>query len=232
MHLGPFDATRSPSLRLGPVHLVRAIAIVAVVVALASVTEDASSARPHRKCAVPGARVVAANSRGRILVVRTAPSPAGMSLDVFACRERQGRAFRVDRCVADFCSTTPPSVNRCYAVFGAHSEDRGDDPGNHLVRVNLCTGRHTRVEAPPGTPRAIRISSALVATNGDLAWIWEVLHRESPDVARLTYQVVQQVGTKQTVLDQSNAIDPTSLALAGRRLYWTSGGAAATAILG
>lgn len=154
-----------------------------------------------------------------------------MSIDVFGCSERRGRPFRVNQCVADFCSTTAFRVNRCYAVFASHLENRDSDNEDYLVRVNLCTRRAKRVIAPSATP-PLGISAPIVAGNGDMAWIWRVLRRDASNALRPTYQVVEAVGGKQTVLDESPQIDPSSLALAGRRLYWTSGGVAATAVLG
>lgn len=68
-----------------------------------------------------------------------------------------------------------------------------------------------------------------LATGGSIAYLSEEYQEFDSDPPMFTVAKVEADG--ETTLDSGTDIDPTSLALAGHRVYWTRGGVAHSAAI-
>ena len=96
---------------------------------------------------------------------------------------------------------------------------------NTIVRVDLTGSQSfTRIDASAVGPMV------LTAT-GAVGWVSFVYSRDDRGVISFTKEIRKVDAAGQTVLDQGDGIEPSSLALGGSTLYWTDAGQARWVLL-
>lgn len=115
-----------------------------------------------------------------------------------------------------------------------------EGPGKNLVVVSDLQDGHVLHRVPTGvsTKPSLhthvgigRTTGIVVKSDGAVAWIVATGEELPNGEERGTFQVHAVDRSGNRVLAAGGNIDPSSLALAGSRLYWTQGGVPASAVL-
>jgi hypothetical protein len=210
--------------------LIAALLLVPAPLALAA-SGDRPSPYPIDRCAANGGRTLLASRTVRLYVVTTKLGnrylrscwiPTGRTSDLGARRTEvelriAGRYMAYASYDFDRKQPTEPGVWLSVAVRDVKRDRcirgmQANPPDNDMtVRYD---------DAHPG------VTDLELTSQGALAWI--VSGRPNRD----DYFYVQKADESgRAVLDEGTAIDPGSLAISGRRIYWLNGGAPRTALL-
>jgi hypothetical protein len=182
-------------------------AAVCVAAMLGGGTPLASA--PHHRCALDGT-VITANP---VAVVYR--QGAADSYDVFACVQRTGESRKLGAFdVTDGGVFGFKLGGKYVAYITSQCSHAADCVGRPHVR-DLTTGKVRNASRTPDEGADVR---PLARPSGAMAWIRLRPHSSINEVRTLD-------STGERVLDASSAIPPTSLALAGRTLYWLHGDA-------
>jgi hypothetical protein len=154
-------------------------------------------------CVVPGGRTIAS---GRVAKLISVPTPGGFAL--FACIRRSGRKIALDEGVSD-----ARLAGRWVAWQRART-----DRGWRIAVHDLRTGRERLVVGH------VAEQSLQLTTRGSVAWAQEL------DASPATPLYANEPGSGGRLLDDG-AVDAKSVALAGRRVTWLSGGERRTALV-
>jgi hypothetical protein len=148
----------------------------------------------------------------------------------YACHLRVGRNFRLSNHDDPNGDTTvvPKALTGRYAGYAVtHCPGPGGEDCISRVFVrDTRNGKTLRsARAYVGATNDFFTDSLVLAPNGDVAWIAE---SDDPSEA---FEVRAATAGGTTQLDAGPEVDPDSLALAGRRVYWTVGGEPRSAVL-
>jgi hypothetical protein len=197
--------------------------LVSVSILLAGAgSANAARARPHRAsapCAVKGSTTVALNPQARIYT-RSQRGDEDQHLLV-GCLLRSGRTTQLDSWFSCGCSRGDDAEPQLWLSGTVVAINRFSCPPDPLLgcvggahTLDLRTRRTLR-RANTGTA----VSALAIGPRGSFAYI-------SSGGA-----VAKSDAAGEGVFDAAPGIDPSSLAIAGARVYWTRGGAAQSALL-
>ena len=161
----------------------------------------AAAAAPS--CRIPGGTTVAGGSVAKLIRV---PTPSGSAL--FACIRRSGRKEYLDD-----DARVPRLAGRWVAWQRTVVPERP-----RIVVHDLRTGKERLVVGRVASPALV------LTTRGTVVWVQESLTDER------TPLFVNDTVTGGRLLDAAD-VTPASLRLAGRRVFWESGGAAHTTVV-
>ena len=172
-----------------------------VVTLLVACSPSAAAAAPS--CRIPAGRTIAS---GRIAKLIAVPTPQGEAL--FACIRRSGRKVALDDGFSDARLT-----GRWVAW------QRAGRPGHWRIAVHdLRTGDERLVDGH------VAARSLGLTARGSIVWA------DRQDPAPGTPLFANEVGHGGRLLDNGD-VDPTSVALAGRRVTWFSGDVERSAVV-
>jgi hypothetical protein len=155
-------------------------------------------------CRLPGGRVV---EKGRLALLISVPTPSGSAL--YACIRRNGRKVALDDSFAD---------GRVAGRWVAWQRAQRPDGGWRIAVHDLRTGKERLVNGH------VAAHSLDVTTRGSIVWA------QALDDSEQTPLYANEVGAGGRLLDGSD-VDAESVALAGRRVSWLSGGARRAALV-
>jgi hypothetical protein len=194
------------------------ILVMALAVALASGGGGTGAVAATRtsQCKSSG-RTVAANSSVRLF---------RRGSHVYVCRLPHGKARAI---AATLDQVGGPSGFRIAGTRVAFSTMYCGKASctTRVQMVDAKTGRWTML-SQPSTTRGI--PGLVLTADGALAWIRRVLPSGTP-APPATFEVVLRDRAGERVIASGADVNETSLALAGRRVYWTQGSTAASALL-
>lgn len=202
----------------------RSLLLLASLSVLLACAGSANAARPRHHsaptCAAKGATTVALNPQARVYV-RSQRGDADQHL-LIGCLLRSGRTTHLDSWFSCGCSRGDeigPQVWLRGTVVALNDYSCPPDPllggcvgGAHTFDLRT---RRTLRRANTGTA----VSALVLGPGGSFAYV-------SSGGA-----VAKSDAGGEGVLDAGPGVDPTSLAVAGARVYWTRGGAAQSAVL-
>jgi hypothetical protein len=201
--------------------------VVAAVAAVACATAAAPSApaAARSKCAAKGSRTITATRDARAF------RRAGRS---YACLYRVGRRFRLgdEPAEPDFFRAFSVRLAGRYVAYELAFVGREETHFDVRVR-NLRSGRwvhrlpaNSAPETSPISTSSPGVTDLALARNGAVAWI-----TRDPYVNPATLEVHKADADGHAQLDTGAGIDPGSLALSGKTIYWLSNGTPRTATL-
>jgi hypothetical protein len=221
------------------------VTILAVAVPLV-VVQSVGAIQAHKKVStrcVPGEpHVLVANAHA---VVYEGPSD-GNPGEIDACAYGYRRSYALGR-VPYGSSSGGGGVARetlagtavAYEVFDSFGSEESGSSTELVVVRNLRNGRvlhrvPTGVSARPSQVGNIgigRTTGLVVKSDGAVAWIVATGEELPNGEERGTFQVHAVDSTGGRVLASGGNVDPSSLALAGSRVYWMQGGVPESAVL-
>jgi hypothetical protein len=163
----------------------------------------AAPANAAASCRVPGGHTVA---KGRITVLIAVPTPDGTAL--LACIRRSGRKVALDDSFAD------ARVAGRWVAW-----QRASRNGQWRIAVHdLRTGKERLVIGH------VAAHSLVLTTRGSIAWA------EQLDDSEATPLYANELARGGRLLDGGD-VDASSVDIAGRRVFWVSGGVERSAVL-
>jgi hypothetical protein len=197
----------------------RQFVAAASVVLVALLGTAPSAAARAGSCERPGAKTLEAGKEVRVFYRGNLTANRK-----YACFLRTGRITPLgvwDAGLDDAGIANLVAVSGSFVAYhDLECAGRDGDCAQSEVRVlNARTGRLVR--SPKAGPGSAGIAGLVVRANGHAAYL-----REYADGIR---QLHLLTATGDRILDASPAIEPFSLAFAGRTLYWTRAGAAQSA---
>ncbi len=218
----------------GAAHAVRgrargaaALLAIAAMVAAGATAAAGRAAGKGSSCSPPGSKVIAATAKARVFQTRLMRDTRVRA--TYGCLLSRKRPVRF--VVPDF----PTGYDHIrlagrFVAYAAYSDCAADycDPNNVMLQ-DLRTGKLTFADG--SDLEVANVTSLVLRANGSAAWIQTSYSKIGESLPGFT---VAKAGYGQpaVVLATGTDIDPGSLALAGKTLYWTKAGVAASAMLG
>jgi hypothetical protein len=217
----------------------RSVVLVLLLALATAAIAAAPHARPAPKCAPGHRQLLAADAQAQVYTQqRRVRVPALHSGDIYvraltdaaACAYGQRRTYDLGtlfRCeqedVGSLAVCTGVDREVVAGAMVAYEWSKPTTPVSQwfVIVRDLRTGRTVHREptgAGKGESDGVGATTALVVkSNGSVAWIVNAEGEGGPEV-----HVVDTTGSR--LVARGTDIDPTSLALAGSRLYWAQGG--------
>jgi hypothetical protein len=201
------------------------VLLALLVLTLAS--PSAQAAQQHRgkkgnlpDCARHGSETIYQSPRVRVYAV-----DRGLDEHRFACLREANRRFSIDGVSEDHSSYLHDFVERGpWLGFVDDRSTKYSEDAMYATAYNLRTGAGN-----VGGGYYTIVHGYGLTRRGSIAW----LQSPDPDYGlpdTKAYKVVERVHGRDTVLlDSGHDIDPTSLAVGGKHVYWMKAGAAQTA---
>lgn len=210
--------------------------VLVLVLPTASVSDASSHHAAPAKCAPGHSRLITADAQAQV-DLRPESLSSGFEgryvpAAIMGCAYGRGRSYSLG--LPYEASATGAGGVRMETLSGpvvayevasaTGAEDQAQTVSFMVVVRDLRSGRILH-EAPTGTPMRIpfavgvgRIVALVVKSDGAVAWIAKAPTYEG------TYQLHALDSTGNRVLASGAELDPSSLAMASRTLYWTQGG--------
>jgi hypothetical protein len=200
-------------------HLLPLAGLAALALAAPASAPAASSTAA--KCSPKGSTAIIADENARVFEKRNAKDK--QQFDVFACRYATGKVIKLG--VRFRGDPTGVGTFRLAGRYVGYVDNDCDACDPQITVYDLTTGKAKRdVDAAQSDSGEPGVGGFVLAENGAIAWI--VVGDET--------RVFKSDGASPkaaTLLDGAKGVDSDSLALAGKRVYWTRAGAPQTATL-
>ena len=186
-------------------------------------------------CEARGSRTEEASRFARVYSVRRVRDNDAVTRRWYACLYRTGRRVALGEVGPAGMFSDRISPVRLAGRYVATAEEYTAATGDALGAVVQVRDLRTRALVSrfqsPGDPNTYDVTDLELRANGSVAWIARIV-QGTP--ATTTYEVrTFSAGESQSVVvDSGDAIDTRSLAVSGRTLYWTHGGAPRSTTLG
>ena len=180
-----------------------------------------------RTCSPKGSRIIAATAKARVFETRVMRDTHTRA--TYGCLLSRKRPVRF--LVPDFPSGYDPiRLAGHFVAYGSYSDCAADycDPNNVMVE-DLSNGKRTFADG--SDLEVANVTSLVLRANGSVAWIQTSFSKIGESLKGFTVAKAEH-GQSAVVLATGEDIDPGSLALAGKTLYWTKAGMPASAPLG
>lgn len=205
-----------------------ALGMTVLLVVTASSASLAKTGAARTGCHPRGSTTIAATARSRVFRVSRLAPYSKVHL-TYGCSFRVGRSvrFALPDLPLGYGALALAGPYVAYSVTGDCSADYCDP--NSVVVQDLRTGRVRYVD---GVDVAVaHVTGLVLRVNGAAAFITSTY--DDTGAQRPGYEVVAvATGGPAKILDSGTAVDPGSLALAGKTMYWTAGGQPRSATLG
>jgi hypothetical protein len=226
-----------------------ALVVSALPIAFVATSAAAAGGGSHRRlpCGQRQPRVLASPQAA----VYTLRSSSG-SIEYRGCTYRSSRSFTIGErgeCVPDPCTQVKNltltgslvAYSELYGV-GLGASRYEEEPTSVIWLVNVLDLRTGKIvlSAPTGVllkPRSgyrgVGETTKIVLGNGLVAWIARDIERSNASSPKAPfYDVYALDASGSHLLAAGTEVDPSSLALAGRLVYWSEGGKPASAVIG
>jgi hypothetical protein len=213
------------------------LASTPTVASQGSRTASASVSNPPRSCRAKHTRTLAVTPAARVFARAYWDPGIGLSpdvgYDVFACRFRARQRERPMRVGfrGPGSELGQISIAQRYVAFfeGVGGKD-GSFCQGHAKVIDLFA-RKTRALGP-SIEGVWAVNDLVLTSGGAVAYIVARPYRCSPGDGPVTDYVLMKLDAEGSgTLDEGSGIDPTSLAVAGSRIYWTTDGSPRSATL-
>jgi hypothetical protein len=197
---------------------------VLAVAALLMSSSPAAAGTSDDRCSRKGSRTIQATEAARVYLEKGR---------FFGCLNRTGKRVLLGadgrRC-RDFCSgvTSVLLTGRFVAVVRITSSRSSIATSVALADLRTRRSRELWFSGSPEAQTYARVESLTANSAGTVAWISSA---ETPGAGgqAKTFEVHLSTGGSDRVLESGTAIEPDSLALGGRHLFWFSNGQVQTA---
>jgi hypothetical protein len=191
---------------------------VALVATAAAPSPAAGAGRSAKPCTTRGHTVVA-NQLVRVFRINR---PRITTTLYHACDLRTRRARFIDRRVLELGGLHRLALGRGIVAYeDVICDERGGGCDGLIFRLDVRRNRRERVARMPVD--AAKTSDLVVTRTGAIAWI--------RGVGSAGRHVGAVDANGERTLEESQGVEAGSLAVAGRRVYWTSAGEARSALL-
>ena len=200
--------------------LIEAILTAAAVIGVAwSVSAADTSAATSPACSPSGIKTLAQTTSVRVYRLG--------KVRVYGCVFSSGARRRLDRGSAFPVQPSTIRINGRFVGFARGAPTaRGDDLSVNVVDLRSGDALYS-VEDPGGTDDIAPITDLEVTSTGAMGWIVRV--ESEPHVRRNEVLSVDTAGVRIRDAGTNTAgIEPNSLAVSGRRIYWVKGDTAMT----
>jgi hypothetical protein len=199
-------------------HVLPLAALASLAVAVPAAPAATSTAA---KCSPKGSTAILATEDARVFEKRNAKDKE--QFDVFACRYATGKVVKLG--VRFRGDPTGVGTFRLAGRYVGFVDNDCDACDPQITVYDLANGKAKRdVDAAQGDTGEPGVGGFVLTASGSIAWI--VVGDET--------RVFKSDGASPkaaTLLDGAKDVDADSLALAGKRVYWSRGGAPQTATL-
>jgi hypothetical protein len=191
-------------------------AAAGIGVALVASAANTSAATTHA-CSPSGSKTLAQTASVRVYRLG--------EVRVYGCVFSSGVRRRLDRGSEFPVQSSTVRINGRFVGFARGAPTaRGNDLSVNVVDLKSGDARYA-VRDPGGTDDIAPISDLEVTSTGAMGWIVRV--ESEPHVRRNEVLTVDTAGVRIRDAGTDTAgIEPNSLAVSGRRLYWVKGGTA------
>jgi hypothetical protein len=201
------------------------VSIAVVVAGYAAPGGHAAGKAPS--CSPKGSRIIAATAKARVFEKRVMRDTHVRA--TYGCLLSRRRPVRF--LVPDFPTGYDPiRLAGHFVAYGSYSDCAADycDPNNVMVE-DLSNGKRTFADG--SDLEVANVTSLVLRANGSVAWIQTSFSKIGESLEGFTVAKAEH-GKPAVVLATGEDVDPGSLALAGKTLYWTQAGMPASAPLG
>lgn len=202
-------------------------ATVAAVATVALAVGAPVTAAAQDRCELKRSKTEEASRYARVYSVRRVQDDA-VTRRWYACLYRTGRRIHLgDVGPAGMFSDRISPVRlagRYVATAEEYTASSGDALGAVIEVRNLLTGALVHRFQSPGDPNTYDITDLELRSNGSVAWIARIV-QGVPATTAYEVRTFPTTESHTTIVDAGPAIDPRSLALSRKTLYWTRDGA-------